>query len=98
MSKFPALIEVSSRYGAPMGRHTSRNTSTATNVTLHHLPLSQGYDAGGAYWGWGMPLYRAAWYDEAGESCEAFVRAGSRQQAANLLGLESEQLLRGFSK
>ena len=98
MTNFPKLTPVSCTYGAPMGRRTFGDVSTANNVALHRLPLTQGYDAGGAYWGWGTPLYRAAWYDEAGIPCEDFVRAGSRQQAANLLGLESEQLLRGFSK
>jgi hypothetical protein len=59
------LPRLSSRYGAPMGRHSVRSyetkrgeviqldvTEKAAPFHLVRIPLdSQGYDAGGAYWG-----------------------------------------------
>jgi hypothetical protein len=54
----PPLSAVGTRYGAPMGRDSYHGEpgepATATRVTLD----AGGYDAGGAYWGIGQPLYR----------------------------------------
>ena len=50
MSKqFP---EVSSKYGAPLGRLTSLLGATPKGIRLFKVRLdSGGYDDGGAYWG-----------------------------------------------
>ncbi len=43
---------VSSKYGAPMGRHTGPTISYGGKITLQRVRLnSGGYDNGGAYWG-----------------------------------------------
>lgn len=55
------ISPVSSRYGAPMGRPSRFNLDTdAGRIHLRRVPLnSGGYDAGGAYWGHGAPLWVA---------------------------------------
>lgn len=54
----PDLSRVGSRYGAPLGRPSYQadpgEPATARRVTLD----PGGYDAGGAYWGLGLPLWR----------------------------------------
>ena len=55
---------------------------TAGRVTLRRVPINAGgYDAGGAYWGLGAPLYWAA--QENGASL--YLRAGSREGAKGKL-------------
>jgi hypothetical protein len=39
---------------------------------------SGGYDSGGAYWGYGTPLY---WYQSVDGQAEGFLRATSREKA-----------------
>jgi len=65
------ITDVNCKYGAPMGRSnvgshpvtiTRGNAGRIckcdqTKVYTKHVPLDQGYDAGGAYWGIGAPLY-----------------------------------------
>lgn len=79
------LSNVSSPYGAPMGR---RNIH-ATDMKLHHemrleeLAFEDGdYDKGGAYWGFtpGTAIYWAYGEDEEIQF-EHFVRARSRTEA-----------------
>lgn len=88
------LPTVSSRYGAPMGRHAVPDLDTTRGtVRLFRAPLdSGGYDSGGAYWGHGGPLYCAM--DRAGDM--QFTRAGSREEAALNLGLPAPALRVGF--
>lgn len=75
----PKLTDVSSRYGAPMGR---RNFNPETDDQRFYLQrvrfVDYDYDAGGAYWGGGTPLYRWVSEDHTGEG---FVRAKSRSEA-----------------
>lgn len=55
------LSEVSSKYGAPMGRPNQGPTHSEEKIKLHlqHMPLnSGGYDSGGAYWGLRVPVKR----------------------------------------
>lgn len=71
---------VSSRYGAPMGRHTGPNylATEAGRIHLMRVRLnSGGYDAGGAYWGIGAPL----WYVEDQDGNSQYLRARDRAAA-----------------
>tara|TARA_R110000824_G_scaffold242412_1_gene431111 strand:- start:547 stop:828 length:282 start_codon:yes stop_codon:yes gene_type:complete len=70
---------VSSKYGAPMGRHTGPyHIDTSAKVYLRKIPLdSGGYDKGGAYWGLGQPLYEAIDHEGNG----FIFRAGNRGEA-----------------
>lgn len=75
-----ATPDVSSRYGAPMGRRsgTMVNLDTAERLQLFQIRLdSGGYDAGGAYWGHHQRLYCAM--DQHGET--VFFRARDRDAA-----------------
>ncbi len=76
MITLPFESNVSSKYGAPMGRGHSPLGSGL--VHLRRVPLDQGgYDKGGAYWGTGQSLW-CAWDAEGGE---VYLRADSRQAA-----------------
>lgn len=76
---FNPTPDVSSRYGAPMGRRSSGNLAPeAGPLYLRHVRLDRGgYDPGGAYWGLGGPLYCVADQDGA----LVFFRARSRDAA-----------------
>lgn len=66
------LAAVGGRYGAPMGRGAYRQQD-GESATVRRVTLDPGgYDAGGAYWGTGAPLWRAVSVD--GENL-GFVRA-----------------------
>lgn len=70
--------------GAPMGRPSSSEvTKGDRRCRLFRVRLdSGGYDDGGAYWGHGAPLWCAG-----DKHCVAFIRANSRKEAAELLGV-----------
>jgi len=75
---------VSAKYGAPMGRHTGPEyiDPDAGPIYLRRVRLnSGGYDAGGAYWGLGKPLFCAQ--DQDGGT--VMFRAYDRQEAKALL-------------
>lgn len=78
------VAAVPCKYGAPMGRRSFDNGGaviepTDPPFTLRRIRLdSGGYDAGGAYWGHGAPLY---WYCDGIGQCEGFIRASSRDAA-----------------
>lgn len=83
MHKMPPLAEVSSRFGAPMGRRDTHadDQDSPRLFLLVRLPWVDGdYDPGGAYWGStrGTHIYRAL--SEHGEA-ELFVRAVSLHEA-----------------
>ena len=84
---------VSSQYGAPMGRTESLLGEVGVSVFCVHLD-SGGYDDGGAYWGTGAPLYCA----QCPEGGRQFVRADSRLWALVLLGIRADQLARKPNK
>lgn len=72
--------DVSSPYGAPMGRHTGPLylEASAGPLYLRRVPLDRGgYDSGGAYWGVGAPLY----YVEDQDGNSQFLRANGREDA-----------------
>ncbi len=82
---------VSSRYGAPMGRHAdgSIETQVLRFIRLFRVRInSGGYDDGGAYWGLGEPLFCAI--DDDGN--RQFTRAHSREKAALLLDIGNKAL------
>ena len=73
------LSKVDCRYGAPMGRHGQTSEIEGGRYYLQRVRLdSGGYDAGGAYWGIGQPLYR--WSHENDDEC-SYLRANSRDDA-----------------
>ena len=76
------LPNVSSMYGAPMGRR-EKVTEHGAVIRMHlaRVRLNQGgYDSGGAYWGTGAPLYRA-WGDGPEEVQEVYLRALTHEDA-----------------
>lgn len=78
------LPNVSTRYGAPMGRRNFSDGSPADlprKFWLRRVRLdSGGYDNGGAYWGHGAPLYYAETESVDGEVVRYF-RASDREAA-----------------
>jgi hypothetical protein len=77
----PFQVNVSSMYGAPMGRYSAPATELSGRVHLRYVPFVSGdYDQGGAYWGGGQytqPLF-CAWDDE---GTAVYLRAASRKSA-----------------
>ena len=90
MSKLNPTPDVSSRYGAPMGRKSDHLSGLIIEAidspfTLQRIRLDVGgYDRGGAYWGHDLPLY---WWSvtltegDATDECSGFMRASSREDA-----------------
>lgn len=79
------LSNVSSKYGAPMGRAEAlpEDLSEPIKVSLARVRIDRGgYDSGGAYWGLGAPLYRATSDDDA---VDLFVRGASKELAQQLV-------------
>ena len=80
-SKFPFQVDVSSKYGAPMGRRSDKAEELTGRIHLRRVPLVDGdYDQGGAYWGGGrgtQPLF-CAWDDEGNV---AYLRFNTRADA-----------------
>lgn len=85
----PALDSVSSRYGAPLGRVGARLDGLRVAVGPVRLDAG-GYDSGGAYWGTGVPLWRAFALD-AGK--DAFARAPSYAEACAVFRSEHPGLV-----
>jgi len=82
MKQFNPFPEVSSRYGAPLGRRGDNpaNLQGMRRLYARHQGGGDGYDKGGAYWGgpsnvWGV----WGWID--GSPCCTYVRARSRADA-----------------
>ena len=79
------LRDVSSKYGAPMGRSDNR-TELEFSVRFHLRRMrwvSGDYDEGGAYWGRSMGAADMwhAWGDASEEEQEMFLRAWTREEA-----------------
>lgn len=85
------LSNACSIYGASMGRASTSERDLRqlapepVKLNLQRVRLdSGGYDSGGAYWGAGEPLYRAA--DDNGlREVELFFRARDREHAKELV-------------
>jgi hypothetical protein len=80
------LSDVSSKYGAPMGREDQPgDPSEALAFELDRLRFVDGdYDNGGAYWGGGRdvdPMWHAEATSESHETVEMFLRAADRAAA-----------------
>lgn len=92
------FTDVSSPRGAPMGRQAFGTPPQSKSVSLFKVNMVDGdYDDGGAYWGGGsysLPIWCARDFDHE-NSYRNFCRAQTRTQAAQLLGLDNSQLLRG---
>lgn len=83
------FADVSSRYGAPMGRSESPLGMGNRTIRLFRVRINGGgYDDGGAYWGIGKPLY-CAQCDEGGRQ---FVRADGPLSAIVELQIECQSL------
>jgi hypothetical protein len=75
------MSNVSSRYGAPMGRPSSTEAPTSKLELFQLHPVDGDYDNGGAYWGFG-PGSLPVWCCRCDEhEFEVFVRAASRTAA-----------------
>jgi len=80
--QFNPFYEVSSRYGAPMGRRGDNQSNLQGVKRLHcrHQGGGEGYDKGGAYWGCPSNVYGVwGWLD--GQPVCTYVRASSRAAA-----------------
>lgn len=69
--------KVNCQYGAPMGRPAKlpdHDPEGSIKLHIRQLPLSDGYDRGGAYWGWPNNLWHVISTD--GE-VEMFYRGNS---------------------
>ena len=89
------LPKVSSRYGAPMGRHGSwAQPDEQDKFYLVRVRLnSGGYDSGGAYWGHSLPLYR---FETTDRQSDGYLRARSRNDAKTILRNEFGETIRFF--
>lgn len=75
------LSNVSSKYGAPMGRHSDNISMSEEPGTLHYVSIDEGgYDNGGAYWGLGTSLWCAVTEDG-----QAFFRASDPLIGARII-------------
>jgi hypothetical protein len=78
------ITNVSSKYGAPMGRFTGPHCldTDAGKIVLRRIYLDNGgYDRGGAYWGHGAGLYETLDIDGNG----FILRARSRDKAKAII-------------
>ncbi|MBS4041670.1 MAG: hypothetical protein KGZ81_13865 [Flavobacteriales bacterium] len=94
---------VSSRYGAPMGRWEWHEiVPVFHSVRLYRVKLNAGgYDDGGAYWGIGKPLFCFEQPDLEQRDCcgnlvhfRVFIRAESRLRALAQAGISPRMLKR----
>jgi hypothetical protein len=79
------ITQVSSQYGAPMGRFNGQ-IETEMPCYAMSVPLHDGYDMGGAYWGSGQQLW--AVIDQDGDS--TFHRAGDQDGAFDCADVPTE--------
>lgn len=74
------LSNVSSKYGAPMGRPTIADDPSARVRLFKMIFVDGDYDRGGAYWGGDSTIYVAL-----GDGFQAFRRAETREEAKQSL-------------
>jgi hypothetical protein len=80
--QFNPFPEVSSRYGAPMGRRGDNPSNLHGLKRLHARRQGggNGYDKGGAYWGFPSNVWGVWGWIDGQVSC-TYVRANSRAAA-----------------
>src|SRR3990167_361339 len=84
-----------SEYGSQMGRQEDKVPRNATGkMRLYRVPLKQGYDPGGAYWGAGAPLFCVELVTENEQYIEYF-RAWTRDEVKEKFPLASFYRLPG---
>lgn len=81
------LSNVSSAFGAPMGRREITDNQNAKVQLFKVKFVDYDYDQGGAYWGGGTPLYAAI-----GDDFQVFRRAFSRENAKEIIQKQFPQL------
>ncbi len=82
MTRFNPFPKLCGKYGAPMGRHSTRNDFTGAKALCVSGPQGV-YDSGGAYWGASReegPVY-AVWERKRGRDGVMYVRARSKAGA-----------------
>jgi hypothetical protein len=73
------ITDVRSRYGAPHGRVSRGEFAEGMRLYVRRVPLRRGgYDAGGAYWGLGLPLWEC--FDSSG-TFACYLRCVDRASA-----------------
>ena len=77
--------DVPGKYGAPMGRSGSNQLEPDLQYTVVRIPLFDGYDMGGAYWGSGQALYACIAIED-GDEFIAYQRHDSFESFAKYLG------------
>jgi hypothetical protein len=88
----PFQVNVSCKYGAPMGRYSAPITELSGKVHIRYVPFFSGdYDQGGAYWGGGrytLPLF-CAWDNE---GTTVYFRSCSRDTAKDQLSTKNPNI------
>jgi hypothetical protein len=85
--KYPKLDDVTSRFGAPMGRPDTipDDRNEPIKFSLYRMPIvDSAYDSGGAYWGMDSQKFGFMYHaygDGPRDSGEMFIRAPSREEA-----------------
>lgn len=74
--------------GSNMGRRNTNPANPNSKLYLKKLPLRDGYDSGGAYWGLPNNLYVA--YDA--DETQIYLRASSRDEAKQKLNKDYPSL------
>jgi hypothetical protein len=82
MKQYNPFPDVTSRYGAPMGRHGDNpaNLQDIKRLYARRQGGGDGYDKGGAYWGFPSNVW-GVWGKENGVTYCTYVRANSRESA-----------------
>lgn len=81
------LSDVGSKFGAPMGRMNVTDNPTATVTLFRMRMVDDCYDAGGAYWGSGTPMFAAI-----GDDFQCYMRANNLEAAKAALLAEYPDL------
>lgn len=84
--QFNPFSDSFSRYGAQMGRQgtTPSNLQDVKRLHCRHQGGGDGYDKGGAYWGYPSNVY-AVWAKIDATIDVVYVRAGSRNSAIDMV-------------
>lgn len=82
MGQFNPFPHIPGKYGAPMGRNgdTPANLQGVKKLHARRQGGSEGYDKGGAYWGYPHNVW-GVWARLGGEVVCCYIRANSRNDA-----------------